>query len=428
MLNRTLPPSSPPLQRFSLPSFEKYFLTNGIPVYFISHGDLPLVAVKAIYNSGSAYQDEVGIASFSTKMMMEGTKAYNSVSLAKKLDETGAWLYPEIDDEYIAVNLSTVSSHLEEALPLMASVMLDPTFPEQEFEQLIIREMARLKVESAKTRFQARKAFDKLLFGAGHPYADFLDLSELGNISLPTIKAFYQEHMASGTFSLIMVGKLDPSRLLSLLEDQFGHLPPFQPNTRFSKAKEAVVKTSGGRHHVHLEGSQATIRLGHLAFARSHEDFHPMQIVNTALGGYFGSRLMKSIREEKGYTYGIYSAWSCYRYHGAFFIQSDIGKEYIQDAIDCIKQEIRKLAEQGVSDKEMDLIRNYLLGTSINRRETPFQIADILTYSIANEISFEEMDRKFEVLENITAREIGEYAEKYFHPDNWLEVIAGPEF
>ena len=137
---------------------------------------------------------------------------------------------------------------------------------------------------------------------------------------------------------------------------------------------------------------------------------------------------MKSIREEKGYTYGIYSSWSSYKYQGAFFIQSDIGKEYINDAIDTVKHEIKMLAEEGISSEELDLIWNYLLGTSINRRETPFQIADILKYSIAYDLSFEEMDKKFKVLEKITPDEIAANASKYFQPDNWLEVIAGPEF
>ncbi|MEM8901472.1 MAG: insulinase family protein, partial [Bacteroidota bacterium] len=169
MLNRTLPPSSPPLKSFSLPTYEKTSLSNGIPIYYIPYGDLPLVSIKAIYQTGSSYQEATGIAGFTTKMMMEGTQSYSSIALAHKLDETGAWLYPEVDDEFISVNLSTVSDQLEAALPLMSSVMLEPTFPEEEFQKLMARELARLKVESSKTRFQARKAFGKLLFGENHP-------------------------------------------------------------------------------------------------------------------------------------------------------------------------------------------------------------------------------------------------------------------
>ncbi|MEL6192198.1 MAG: pitrilysin family protein [Bacteroidota bacterium] len=428
MLNRTLPPVSPPLKSFSLPTYEKTYLSNGIPIYYIPYGDLPLVSIKAIYQTGSSYQEATGIAGFTTKMMMEGTKAYSSIALAHKLDETGAWLYPEVDDEFISVNLSTVSDQLEEALPLMASVMLEPTFPEGEFQKLMAREMARLKVESSKTRFQARKAFGKLLFGESHPYASFLDQKELLEISLDKLKAFYASQLGKSNFSLLVVGKVDMGEVKALLEETFGGLSGLTPNQALSKAKDAAVNPTYGRHHIHVDGLQATIRLGHLAFERAHEDFHPMQIVNTALGGYFGSRLMKSIREEKGYTYGIYSSWSSYKYQGAFFIQSDIGKEYINDAIDTVKHEINLLAEKGISSEELDLIRNYLLGTSINRRETPFQIADILKYSIAYDLSFEEMDKKFKVLEKITPDEIASYASKYFQPDNWLEVIAGPEF
>ncbi|MEM8899187.1 MAG: pitrilysin family protein [Bacteroidota bacterium] len=428
MLNRTLPPVSPPLESFSLPTYEKTSLSNGIPIYYIPYGDLPLVSIKAIYHTGSSYQESTGIAGFTTKMMMEGTQSFSSIALAHKLDETGAWLYPEVDDEFISVNLSTVSEQLEEALPLMASVMLEPTFPEEEFQKLIAREMARLKVESSKTRFQARKAFGKLLFGENHPYASFLDQEELVEVSLNKLKAFYASQLGKSKFSLLVVGKVHIEEVKALLEKTFGGLSDLIANQGTSKAKGAAVNPTYGRHHVHVDGLQATIRLGHLAFERAHEDFHPMQIVNTALGGYFGSRLMKSIREEKGYTYGIYSSWSSYKYQGAFFIQSDIGKEYINDAIDTVKHEIKLLAEKGISSEELDLIRNYLLGTSINRRETPFQIADILKYSIAYDLSFEEMDRKFKVLEKITPDEIASYASKYFQPDNWLEVIAGPEF
>jgi zinc protease len=425
MLNRITPPPVRPLSPRTLPAYREAALSNGIPVYWIPHGQVEVAEVMMVFRAGDSFQPKPGLADYTAKMMAEGTASYTSTGLARKLDDHGAWLSHETDMEFISLNLTSLERHLPDTLPLMHEVGFTPTFPEAEFQKMKQRNLQKQRVTEQKTGWLARRHFGPLLFGPEHPYGKSLGLPEIEAIHYEDLAPYYQRYFQAGNAFFAVSGRFDEHKLLALLDQTFGGLPYIGANKEDSSAKDVPFVTQTGRHYVEKEGLQSTIRLGHIGKERSHPDYYPMEVVNTILGGYFGSRLMKNIREEKGYTYGIGSSWVGMRYGGYFMTQADVGNEYIEPAIAEIKKEMRRLMEEGVEEEEMELVRNYLMGRNIGARETPTQMAEILRYSISSGISFAEIDRRSEVVQNIRKEEIAELAQKHLQPDHLTEVVAG---
>ena len=424
-LDRSLPPAARPLNKLHLKPYTTYALSNGIPVYLIPHGSVDVVEVQAIFRAGKGYQDKVGQAQFTVQNLQEGTERFSSLDLARQLDGLGAWISNDTEEPFVALHLATTTDNLSQGLPLLREVMVAPTFPQREFDNMKQRTLQKISVSEKQTSYLARRHFRHLMFGTAHTYGIHFGSPELQQIERQDLLDYHAQYLQPGNFSLSVVGKFDVQAVLDELEKTFGQLATQAPNVAVSAAALTPPPPATGRHHFEHDGMQATVRLGHRAFARSHPDFYGMSMVNTILGGYFGSRLMKNIREEKGYTYGIYSSWASFRFDGMFVIQADVGNEYIEPTIREIRSEMHKLMEKGVTRDELDLVKNYVLGRSISHRETPFQLGDILRESIANGISFEEMDREFEIIQRITPEEVQALAQRYFRPDELLEVVVG---
>ncbi|MEM6261953.1 MAG: pitrilysin family protein, partial [Bacteroidota bacterium] len=345
-LNRTLAPKAESLRLGSLPSFQPYELSNGMKVYCLQHGTIEAVQVEAVYKAGASFQEMPGLASYTFRNMLEGTASYSSLELAEELDRFGAWLTPDTGYESSAFTLTSLEKHLESTLPLMREVITQPIFPEEKFEVMRNRGHQQLTVNEQKTGYMARRKYDGLIYGFDHPYGRSLDHEGLDELSLEGLKNYQKTYVYPGNCFLTAVGKFDEEKLVYALDKQLGDLPMDSPVIQESLAQASLAPAEPGRYHLPLAGMQSTVRVGHKGYARSHPDYYRMRLVNTLLGGFFGSRLMKNIREEKGYTYGIYSSWSTHRYHGTFFVQGDVGNEYVEATITEIKKEMNKVRDE----------------------------------------------------------------------------------
>ncbi|MEL6627594.1 MAG: pitrilysin family protein [Bacteroidota bacterium] len=424
-LDRSKAPEAAPLHNIHLPDFQTVYLSNGTPVYLLPFGAVEVVELQVIFRAGKAYESAVGISAYTSRMMQEGTQNYSSLQIAQELDGQGAWLSAEVGEESLAFKMATTTDKLVEVLPYLIDILNHPLFPEREFFRMKGQALDRLKVSEQKARTKAQRKFSALMYGTDHPYGQTLGAKELESIQLDMLKAYYKELLVPGNIEIAISGRYDEGHVMKMLEHSFGKsdrssfvLPPSQTAAKASTSP-------GGRYHVSHEGPQSTIRLGHRGVSRSHPDYYRIDVVNTILGGYFGSRLMKNIREEKGYTYGIYSAYWPSRHHGEMFIQADVGNEYVELTIDEIKKEITHLQQDGVDESEMELVKNYLLGRSINRRETLFQLGDLLRFSIMHDVSFAELDRRYEVLNEMKIEDVPAIATQYFRLEDMIEVVAG---
>lgn len=424
MLDRTVPPIAGPLTLRPLPRFETTSLSNGIPVYLLPYGMVEMVEVQVVFRAGKALQDHIGQAAYAARILSEGTASFDSQALGERLDEHGAWISHDVGFEFASLNLTTLIADLPETLPLLSEVILTPSFPEAEFDKLKKRNIQQLQVQEEKTTTLAKRAFGYALYGENHPYGRMMTPVHMESLTLESLRTYHQEVLHFGNAFITVTGKFDRIEMLKVLEDNWGHVSLRAPSTRQSDAGQTAEMDLGYRH-IERAGPQSTVRVGHIGTPRKHPDYYGLELLTTALGGYFGSRLMKNIREDKGYTYGIYAGWAAYREAGHFVIQADVANEYVEDTLVQIKTEMRRLQDAPLNPDELALVKNYMLGKALRSRETPFQLSEILRYSQVSGIPFTEMDRAFEVVQNISADELQRLAQKHFHPDNLLEVVVG---
>lgn len=425
MLNRSIPPASLPFHYIPFPTYTTHRLSNGIEVILLPYGKVEVLEIQAIFNVGKNQLPVPGLLSYCGKMMQEGTEQYSSLAFSMQLDNFGAWLSHEVEEEAMAFKLATTTENISYTLPLLKELLLKPTFPTQEFDNMKARGIQGAKISAQKTAKMAARAFGHKIFGPAHPYGLSVGPDEIEALQLEKLKETYHNWLVPENFTLAVVGVFDEKVLLDELEKEFGELRLQNRIAMVGPSFNHQPLNELGRHHIKQDGMQSTVRLGHLGVNRSHADFYKIMVLNTILGGYFGSRLMKNIREEKGYTYGIYSGYVAMKHEGVFIVQGDVGNEYVEDTISEVKKEISRLQHEVMDEAELSLVKNYLLGKSISERETPFQMGDWLRFSLVNEIPFPELDKRFEVIRAIQKEDIPILAKTYLRPDQMLEVVAG---
>ncbi|MEM7660484.1 MAG: pitrilysin family protein [Bacteroidota bacterium] len=423
-LDRSTPPAAGPFQLVPLPEYTTHQLSNGMPVHLLPFGSLEIAEVQTIFFAGKNYQPKIGVAGYMSRNMLEGTAQHNSLEIAQMLDGQGAWLNHLLGEQSLSFRLATLTDRIPRILPLLPEVVFSPSFPASEFESMKDRSLQKLKVNEERTGYVASREFKQLLFGSGHIYGAQLGIPELEALKLEELIAYHEQALLPASCQLSVVGKFDQSQVLDWLEGAFATYQPQTKTTLQPKEMGSALQTTG-RHTIEKAGMQASLRLGYLSVNRSHPDYYALMVLNTLFGGFFGSRLMKNIREEKGYTYGIYSSLVANQHAGFWVIQTDVGNEYVEATISEVKKEMNRLKEERVSEEELKLVKNYLLGKSLSQRESPFQIGDFLRFSIAQGISFAEIDRKFEVIQQITPEMLQYLAQQYLKPDDMLELVVG---
>jgi predicted Zn-dependent peptidase len=424
-LLRTAPPPAGLLSAPALPHVTTATLRNGMPAYLIRFGPQPVTEVQLVFRAGHAHEHLPGADDAALRMLTDGTHNYTAQQLAERLDFLGAFFNASSGYEISTLAMSLLSRHLDAGLALLQEIWLHPAFAQAEFDLMRRRELDRLAIEEKKTAYHARRAFLHGVLGAAHPYARVPERAQWQALNTEVLRTHFKNVYRPANAAVIAAGNFDTDELLNLLDAHLGSLQPnANPLASHTQARTAVAQT--GRVHIPLEGQvQCSVRVGHAGFARNHTDYHRMRLVTTLLGGYFGSRLMQNIREDKGYTYGIHASWTSLKHAGFFSISTDVGNAFMADTFVQIRHEIDRLRQEPVPQEELDRVRNYLLGHMISEQETPFQIADILKNLYANNLPLADVQTSFAQLQALTPAHVQQLAQQYLQPDSLLEVVCG---
>lgn len=426
MLNRSIAPQAKPFAYIPLPNYEVAYLDNGIPVYYCLQGSVDVCEIQAVFRAGSGFSTKVGLSDFTPRMMSEGTRHFTSLALAEKLDFYGAHLEYDEGVEFISINLTCLTHIVGDTLPLLREVIQAPTFPDAEFRKLQQRTVQKLVVNHKKSAYQAAVHFPKLVFGKEHVYSHTTDIAEVKALSTADLIAYHKQYLQTGNMFLTVCGQFKPERVLQKLNIAFGKKKGLSAkNEAVSDAVKPFSSVKPGRYHIEVEGVQSSLRVGHIGVARNHPDATKMELVNTILGGYFGSRLMSNIREDKGATYGVYSSWVTMQHGGYFVIQCDVANHLVDSTIVEMKKEITRLQEELISEEELNLVKTYRIGKSIGERETPFQINNLIRFSVTNQIPFTAIDEKFAIFDSMTPQDVQDLARKHLRVEDLIELVCG---
>ena len=279
-------------------------LPNGIGLYTLASDDFEVLRISFVFRAGSALQQAPFSASAAANLLSEGSRDMTAHQIAEQLDYYGSWYDVNVDRDYAYINFATLSKFFDPTLAVAEQILLCPAFPEEELRTYAAKRRQRLAVERAKIDVKAREAFARALFGERHPYGVSSHEEAYDSLTRDDVAGFYRRFYTAENCFVVCSGRIGDHELKAVAE-LAGRIP------RGAAEAPPAFPAPETTHTAFVEypgAVQSSLRIGRLLFPRTHPDFLGMQVVATALGGYFGSRLMQNLREEHGYTSGVVSA------------------------------------------------------------------------------------------------------------------------
>jgi zinc protease len=424
MLDRKTAPEFAQIENIKLSEPLTVILDNNIPLYVINQGTQELVRIEFIFFAGKWYEDKKVVATATNSMLTEGTLHHKATEIADKIDYYGAFVETESSGDTASLVLYCLSKHLENVLPMIKEVLAESVFPERELSIYAQNHKQKLIVNNEKVDYLARKHFNELLYGSHHPYGYYSDPEDYDRLTSADLIKFYDEYYKTEDCKIIAAGVVD-DRITKMINRYFGFRDWNKP-LDFESKSYAPLSSETKRHFIPKEKAlQSAIRIGKRLFTKSHPDYIPMQVLNTTLGGYFGSRLMTNIREDKGYTYGIGSAAGSLLYEGYFLIATEVGVKVCNNALDEIYKEIERLKTEPVPDEELTLVKNYMLGSFLRSIDGPFEQAEKFKNVMLFGLDYSYYEKFVHTVKSITSNDLLELANRYFQRDSLYELVAG---
>jgi len=422
MIDRALAPIFGEVENIEFIRAKSLELDNGLKIFSIEGGEQDLVRIEFIF-SNIDYDPSKPLQTFATNTMLnDGTSELSSTEIADKIDYYGAFLQTEYANDHSTVTLFTLNKHLANTLPIVKAIVSDSIFPQVELDTLIRNQKQKLSVSLEKNDFLSRKTFSHVLFG-NTLYGYDIAAADYDNLSREQLTSYFKSAYQPKNCTVIVSGKVKEDTI-ALIDRYFGR--DWGNTFDVNENKFQFEKGVGGEHYLErADALQSAIRIGQLSINRKHADFPGLQVVNTILGGYFGSRLMANIREDKGFTYGIGSALVSLKNAGYFFIASEVGADVCTAALTEIEKEISILKEQPVSKGELTLVRNYMLGSMLGSLENALSHADKFKNIYFSGLDYDYYKNYINTVRNIGPEEVQTLANKYLNFDSFEKVIVG---
>ena len=422
MLNRTLVPDSMQVNdiKFIAPQLQQ--LDNGIKVYTINAGKQDLVRIEFIFDNVNFDAAKPLQAVAVNHLINNGTAILSAKDIADKVDYYGAFLQTEYGADQSSIKLYSLNKHLKAVLPILKSILDESVFPQQELDIFIQNQKQSLQVSLEKNDFLARKNFAHAIFG-NSSYGSNISFADYDAMQQPDLLAYYAAAYKPENCTLFIAGKFEQAEF-ELVNTIFGQ----EWNNRKPSVRNKFTFSNAPKGEILIErpeAIQSAIRMGTMSINRTHPDFAGFQVLNCLLGGYFGSRLMTNIREDKGYTYGIGSAVVSMKDAGYFFISTEVGAEVCSNALSEIEKEITVLKTDLVPAPELDLVRNFMLGSMLGSLENAFSHADKFKNIFFSGLDYEYYEKYIETVKTIDSEQIRSLANLYLNTEDFVKVIVG---
>ena len=423
-LNRAVEPPIEIPSDIYIPHAEKHMLQNGIPMFYIHAPNQDVLKIEIVFNAGNLYEPMRLVAGATNDLLDDGTKQKNARQIAAHFDFYGASIQTECGPDRAAVTLFTLGKFLKETLPLLSEIINEPVFPEDELQTYKVQHRQKLAVSNKKVEFVARKTFAQEIFGLTHPYGYYATEQDYELLNTAALTAFHRLAYLS-TPPVIIVSGLVNDTVRQEIDHVFGSswTKIVNKNESLHATRQAV--SSSTIYSEKPDALQSAIRIGRKMFNKTHPDYTGLSILNTILGGYFGSRLMSNIREDKGYTYGIGSALVSLQQAGYFFIATEVGTGVTKDTLKEIYSELARLQEEPVTNEELKTVKNFLAGAFLRSIDGPFAQADKWKGINFFGLDYTHYERYLETLRNITAEALRGLACKYLNKKDLTEVVVG---
>ena len=423
-MDRTIQPEIQPLKNFHIQTPVRTTLPNGIPLTVINAGEQEVVRMDVLFSGGRWQQSQKLQALFTNRMLREGTTKYTAATIAEKLDYYGSWLELSSSSEYAYITVYSLNKYLAKTLEVVESMIKEPLFPQKELQTILDTNIQQYLVNTSKVDFLAHRSLLKSLYGEQHPCGKIVMEEDYHTITPEVLREFYERYYHSGNCSIFLSGKVTDD-IISRVTDIFG-IPFGQYQLQMPKSSFPFAAIPEKRIFTEREDAmQSAVKMGCTTITREHPDYPKLRVLMTLFGGYFGSRLMSNIREDKGYTYGISAGVVFYPDSGLLIVSTETDNEYVELLIQEVYHEIDRLHLDPVSAEELRIVRNYMLGEMCRSYESPFSLSDAWIFIATSGLKDDYFARSLQAVNEITPAEIQDLAQRYLCKETLKEDIAG---
>ena len=404
-----------------LKPYQAYTLRNGVPVYAVNAGAEEVIQLEWVFFAGNNQEEQNLVAATTNFLLRNGTNTKTAFQLNEYFEYYGAYVNRACYNETATISMHCLSKHVGELLPVVKEMITESTMPSEELAIYQQNMKQRLKVSLKKSDFVAGRLIDTYLYGEKHPYGKYSCAEDFDALERDQLLQYYNQYYTQGKLMLFVAGKL-PENINLLLDQHFGDLP----NHPVEVKEHQIVLAQEKKYRITNDpnGVQGSIRIARTFPNRHHPDFLKVQVLNALFGGFFGSRLMSNIREDKGYTYGIHSYLHNHIQHSAWMVSTEAGKDVAEATVAEVYKEMKLLREELVDEEELLLVRNYLMGSILGDLDGPFQIIGRWKNIILNNMSENYFYDAIHTIKTISAEELKGLAEKYLIPEDFYELIV----
>lgn len=425
MTNRTTAPVIKDAVDFELElkPYTKFTLDNGVDVYAINAGEEDVIQVELVFYAGNWYEEQNIVAAATNHLLKNGTNTKSAFEINEHFEYYGAYLNRHCYNETATVSLHSLTKHLKELLPVIRELVTDSIFPETELDIFRQNMKQKLEINLKKPDFIANRLIDEYLYGIDHPYGKYSSVAAYNALQSAQLQSFYKDYYINGRCIIFVAGKL-PADIEKQVNDSLGGLTVNKHNLPVITHPVKAATEKKYRINNDDKGLQGAIRIASHFPNRHHPDFTKAQVVNTLFGGYFGSRLMSNIREDKGYTYGIHSYMQNHMQDCAWMISTEAGRDVCEATVSEVYKEMELLRNEPASEEELLLVKNYLIGTILGDLDGPFHIIGRWKNIILNDLGNDHFYKAINDIKSITVKEVQELANKYLQPEKFYELVV----
>lgn len=425
MLDRTKEPAIVDAVDFNLhlKPYTFFTLDNGVPVYAIQAPEQQVALIEWVFYAGNCYEEKNIVAGSTNYLIKNGTRNKKAFDINEHFEFYGSYLNRYSHHETSAITLHSLSRYLPELLPVVAELLTDAIYPEDELAIYKQNQKQHLEVNLKKCDFVANRLIDEYVYGFSHPYGKYNSIKDYDDLNRDDLIKFYDKYYINGKCILFIAGNL-PNNIEELLNKYFGSLSLNKNESGLIDYNRNPATEKKYNLSNDVNGVQAAIRIARPFPNRHHPDFIKVQVLNNIFGGYFGSRLMSNIREDKGYTYGIHSYLQNHIHESAWMISTEAGRDVAAATVNEVYNEMKRLRDEPVDEDELHLVRNYMIGSILGDIDGPFQIIARWKNYILNNLTADYFNNSISTIKKITAQEIHELANKYLQPQEFYELTV----
>lgn len=412
ILDRTKAPIVKPIGSFNMPTINEERV-HSTSLFSYKADDTPLLRIDIVFDFGTIDSKKPGVLSFYNAITKDETIQLNHTELNEKIAFYGAAVEVGSTQHKTTFTLYSLTKYANRLIPILFDIINSPSLSTERIELLKEKMVQSQLVQEEKTSFWNSYNFSKAFYKEGHTYAFVRTTEDLKTITKEDLSEI-KDDLLDRKAKLFISGSYD-NEILTTLKEQA---------SRLSQQKEGNQDRNSALKNEHFEiikdkedSVQSSLKAGFSTINRAHDDYESLFITNMILGGYFGSRLMQNIREEKGYTYGIHSQYTNSLLGSHITIGADVIKKHNEDVIFEIKKEISELQQTPISQLELNSAREYLKGQIINSIGTSFQVMDKFSFLHYEELPVNYYSTLFTKIDTLTVDDILSAAQNHLKKD-----------